>query len=788
MKVRKTFYLTLFVICFTGFAGPDVANSKTGEGKFEAGLAGIRFNSGDFTRIGDTDVLLSIDHDWDKDRGNDWSARWYGFIEGPFSGEVTFLAKATDGLRLRIADKVVIDGLDENGPRTGKMEMNKGRKVPVVLEFTSARGKAKLHLYWQWQGRPQTIVPSEALSYKLSLLPEQVRKEFEYELGLIQMGPADFANHPLRYVGEESVQLESTDGRLRPAVGAENYQVLRANRSRPRLADGHGWTYNHGTNIAYWKGKFYVHWLSNPFGEHGPPGQTLVATSSDGINWSFPAVVFPPLHGKVPGAGDIVMHQRMGFYVAPNGRLLVLGFHGITTGSGMPNSGNGFGRVVREVYADGTYGLIYFIRYNRHNGWNESNTPYPHYTSSAEQGFKDSCRALLGNKLMTQQWWEEDRSTDGFYALAGVEDAESKLHTFTGKALSFYHRADGAAVGVWKGAWAALSYDEGKSWTDPVQCTSVCRLRRGYGSKLCGQQTDDGRYALVYDPDPSGKKRWPLAVITSDDGFTFNNMACVHGEVPPQRFRGGAKDVGPQYVRGIAEGNGNPPGDNFWVTYSMNKEDIWVSRVPVPVRLKVYKRVNDNFDKMSTGGIVTDWNIYRPKWAPVSVVEFPSTANKSLELQDKDLYDYARAVRVFPESTKATIEFKVLAKQTNTGRLEIELLSAKSKRPVRIVLADDGWIKAVDGTRTVKVIKYSKNTWLSFAIQVDALAGKFSLVINGKNILDNAAFAEQAASVERLSFRTGRFRAPSRNARTDKPNADDPVKPAVFNIDDVITR
>ena len=47
---------------------------------------------------------------------------------------------------------------------------------------------------------------------------------------------------------------------------------------------------------------------------------------------------------------------------------------------------------------------------------------------------------------------------------------------------------------------------------------------------------------------------------------------------------------------------------------------------------------------------MTDWNTYSPRLAPVSIVDFPSAANKSLELQDKDPYDYARAIRVFPET------------------------------------------------------------------------------------------------------------------------------------------
>ena len=35
----------------------------------------------------------------------------------------------------------------------------------------------------------------------------------------------------------------------------------------------------------------------------------------------------------------------------------------------------------REILADGTLGPVYFIRLNRHNGWNETNTPLPLHQS-----------------------------------------------------------------------------------------------------------------------------------------------------------------------------------------------------------------------------------------------------------------------------------------------------------------------------------------------------------------------------------------------------------------------
>ena len=73
-------------------------------------------------------------------------------------------------------------------------------------------------------------------------------------------------------------------------------------------------------------------------------------------------------------------------------------------------------------------------------------------------------------------------------------------------------------------------------------------------------------------------------MVHGDDGITFGDMRIVNGDRPPIRFPGLYKVEGPQYVRGISEWStdGSRKDDAVWIAYSMNKEDIWVSRVPVP--------------------------------------------------------------------------------------------------------------------------------------------------------------------------------------------------------------
>ncbi|MCP4642747.1 MAG: hypothetical protein GY851_20035, partial [bacterium] len=360
-------------------------------------------------------------------------------------------------------------------------------------------------------------------------------------------------HEPVRYVGGVSIDLTPHEGRLRPAIGIANYQTFRANRTHPERADGFGWTYSHASNLAYWNGMFYQQYLSNPVDEHIAPGHTLVVTSRDGRNWSKPTVVFPayepPPGTPMPkGSDGYMMHQRMGFYVAPSGRLLVLAFYGHAED---PFEKGGIGRVVREAYADGSYGPIYFIRYTSHADWNESNTSYPVYTKSDDPGFLEACKALLADKLITAQWHDEDPGAKAGYP---VQDA--------GEALCLYHRADGNLVALWKWSLAALSLDGGVSFSKPAKLPTITMD----GAKIWGQRMPDGRYALVYNPTVHSEHRYPLVMVTGDDGIIFDNMLLVHGEVPPRRFFGRWKDYGPQYVRGIIEGNGTPPEDAMWIT------------------------------------------------------------------------------------------------------------------------------------------------------------------------------------------------------------------------------
>ncbi len=554
---------------------------------------------------------------------------------------------------------------------------------------------------------------------------------------------------------------------------------MRANRADTGATS---WTYNHAPMLAYWNNTFYLEYLSDPVGEHIPPGQTLLQTSKDGYNWNAPVVIFPPYkipngfvkEGKTDTAKNnyAVMHQRFGFYTAKSKRLFALAFYGVVLGKkDDPNDGNGIGRVIREIKIDGSFGPVYFIRYN--HAFNEKNTTYPFYKSSKDKGFVAACDEILNTPLLMMQTVEEGDRNDPLIPLK--KDF---------KAFNYYHLPNGNVVGFWKYALTSISKDEGRTWQyNPLRAPGFVNAN----AKIWGQRTSDGKYATVYNPS---EFRWPLAVSVSDDGLDYKNLLLVNGEITSMRYGGAYKSYGPQYVRGIQEMDGKPPDGNMWVTYSMNKEDIWVSKIPVPVKDKVTAPVNDVFNAMPAGGEMNEWNIYSPLWCRTAIEQYNN--RKVLALHDSDPFDYAKAERLFPESKSVMVEFTVTANQANTGSLEMELLDKKGIATLRLILDSTGSILTKQGYRNKSLGKYNAGEQLNIKIELNTTTRFYTVTINnGKPNLN--VFFQPVETVERLSFRTGAVRRfPDADTPTDQdydlPNANAKAKEAVYYIHSVKTR
>ena len=590
----------------------------------------------------------------------------------------------------------------------------------------------------------------------------------------------------IHYTGKTLSNPNRHDGGLSPVVGVHNIQIMRANREYPTEANGQGWTYNHQPMMAYWNNQFYVHYLCDPSDEHVPPSHTMLQTSKDGYTWTNPQVLFPEVQvpegfqkpNRPEKAHDLIaiMHQRVGWYVSKSGQLWALGNYGVAFDKkDDPNDGNGMGRVIREVKKDGTLGPIYFIYQNASYTSQTSRTsqPFPFYTK-APKDVKTACEEILANPRYRMQWVEE----------ADREDPLIPLHKEY-KAYCDYTLPDGQIASLWKHALTSTSADGGLTWAQPVE------RAKGFvnsNAKIWGQRLSDGTYATIYNPS---EYRWPLAISLSKDGYEYTTLNLVQGEVPPMRYGGNYKSYGPQYVRGIQEGNGVPADGDLWVTYSMNKEDMWVAHIPVPVQTEAHSHA-DGTEFLAVDGSpvnslshLTTWNIHSPVYAPVSLND------GWLTLSDSDPFDYARVERKIPATKELKVAFDLRASQNDKGLLQIEFLDAHGTACSRIELTAEGIMRCKGGARYGNLGKYERNTTYHIEAILSVSKRMIEVYINGKKAGQRMFFAP-VETIERVMFRTGSER---RFPDVDTPadwdgtldNAGDTVPTATFAIANVVT-
>lgn len=531
------------------------------------------------------------------------------------------------------------------------------------------------------------------------------------------------------------------DGALPHMSGVKSYQVLRANRSHPEWADGFGWTYNHAAMLAWAYGRLFLEYLSNPVSEHEVPGHTLLASSADGIHWSKPEVLFPTIEvstasyrgPRSPLLGSTALtvpHQRMGFYYASNGVLLALSFYGIVHDRAVsaPCDGWGVGRAVRRIQPDGTPAPdIWFLLYNEVAGYNAHNTGvFAPYQQSGDEALILACDELLQNGAVVRQMYEEQRFDQRLFPNPGAE------------ALSFYTLEDGVMLGMYKKGLVSESFDGGQTWTDPVRQPDICTAT----GKVWGQRTSDGRYALMYNPTPDGQHRWPIAAVTGKDGLHFGGMASVTGDMSPQRYGGLDKNLGPQYLRGIAECNPQTPDGDVWLAYSNNKEDIWVSRIPVPLRTQGEPSGTLSFE----AGIPAELGVYAPAWCPVEA------ADGALVMRDKDPYDRGAIELNFAPALAGELCFTLEAERIVGSGLCLELQDEGGRTPVQMLLRPDGLVLLRGDGRTDPWQTCPLQAPLAVRLTFDCDSRQYTVALNGQ--AKTVGFSAAVSALHRLRFAT----------------------------------
>ena len=120
---------------------------------------------------------------------------------------------------------------------------------------------------------------------------------------------------------------------------------------------------------------------------------------------------------------------------------------------------------------------------------------------------------------------------------------------------------------------ASVSKDRGETWSKPEQ-TNIPDAR----TKQCAGNLPDGTSYMVSCP-ANDKTRWPLVLLTSRDGKTFDKALLLRSgertDLPPRRYEGKYKTLGYSYPKAMIH-NGK-----IYVGYSTNKEDVDCTVIPI---------------------------------------------------------------------------------------------------------------------------------------------------------------------------------------------------------------
>lgn len=238
-----------------------------------------------------------------------------------------------------------------------------------------------------------------------------------------------------------------------------------------------------------------------------------------------------------------------------------------------------------------------------------------------------------------------------------------------------------------------------------------------------------------------------------------------------------------QYIRGITEANRRPQDTGMWIAYSVNKEDMWIARVPVPVRTQWKGPVCDDMDRMEEEELRNIWNLYVPSWGGAGLEE--QKGKRRLHLWDEDLYNRTRAERVFEESGRVEIRLSLTVEHVYRDRIMLGVESGDGRRLFTLVWKADGEAAVRTGGRDRRLGGYTPGLESDYAITIDCRECTYEVVMTQGNreYREGGALGAAADSAGRLVIATKYdlpFQGPEVNGRDgdigDLPGADRPVE------------
>ncbi|MGW4796409.1 exo-alpha-sialidase [Nonomuraea sp. NPDC004297] len=318
--------------------------------------------------------------------------------------------------------------------------------------------------------------------------------------------------------------------------------------------------YNHGVVLMPFKGRLYAQWQSSAVDEDAPDTIVTYATSADGKTWSDPAPLTTPRTDGYTSSG--------GWWT--DGKTLVA-YLNVWPRALTPRGGH-------TEYVTSTDG----------RSWSSPKRVTGADGQPVDGIIEQDVKALPGGRVLTafhvqpglfvKPYYTDDPLGVSGWTQGRFDNQPNTPEMSRELEPSWYRRPDGSVVMVFRdqggGTYrklAAVSTDDGATWSPSAE-TNVPDSR----TKQSAGNLPDGTAYLVGNPTGT-RNRFPLSVLTSADGVTFDaayNLRTAE-DLQPRRYEGLYKSAGYSYPKSIV-------WDGFlYAAYGTNKEDVQLSRVPV---------------------------------------------------------------------------------------------------------------------------------------------------------------------------------------------------------------
>ncbi|MHC4474721.1 MAG: PA14 domain-containing protein [Planctomycetota bacterium] len=181
------------IVAVVSCSGPvNVENAR------RPGLVGAWYSRMNFTNIKQLQVIRTLELTADSDEGvvlrgdhgQEWAARWDGFILAPASGEITFQAKTPESVLLEIGGKRILELKRGQGEGGGSIRMDRDKAYPIRVAYIHNGGKVDgiLSIRWSWTGQDQTSIPAASLSHtaqQVEAIENEIDRALDDEPGTV---------------------------------------------------------------------------------------------------------------------------------------------------------------------------------------------------------------------------------------------------------------------------------------------------------------------------------------------------------------------------------------------------------------------------------------------------------------------------------------------------------------------------------------------------------------------------------------------------------------------------